>query len=116
MHVALIKSRKEKQQKLSELEARARDVQLLKFGQIIDLEKLERLGINRNADELREKIQKEDQKRLHELEEWDVSKNLQSINFDLNFAHITCIVANQQNERELDRCYTEKYRFIGNIG
>ncbi|KAJ3125750.1 Cilia- and flagella-associated protein 44 [Physocladia obscura] len=68
MHVALIKSRKEKQQKLTELEGRATDVQMLKFGQTIDLEKLERMGINRSADELSEKLQKEDDKRLKELE------------------------------------------------
>ncbi|KAI8801416.1 hypothetical protein BJ742DRAFT_32185 [Cladochytrium replicatum] len=40
---------------------------MLKFGQTIDLEKLERMGVNKNADELREKLQKEDNKRLAEL-------------------------------------------------
>ncbi|KAJ3162408.1 Cilia- and flagella-associated protein 44 [Geranomyces michiganensis] len=69
MHVSLIKSRKEKQAKLQELEARAVDVQMLKFGQIIDLEKLERMGVNKNADELREKLAKEDVKRLKEVED-----------------------------------------------
>ncbi|KAI8619969.1 hypothetical protein BC830DRAFT_1059801, partial [Chytriomyces sp. MP71] len=71
MHVSLIKSRKEKQLKLTEFEGRAIDVQMLKFGQTIDLEKLERMGINRNADELREKLQKEDNKRMKELETCD---------------------------------------------
>ncbi|KAI9333809.1 hypothetical protein BDR26DRAFT_805717, partial [Obelidium mucronatum] len=71
MHVSLIKSRKEKQLKLMELEGRATDVQLLKFGQTIDLEKLERMGINRSADELREKLTREDNKRLKELESCD---------------------------------------------
>jgi prefoldin subunit 5 len=71
MHVSLIKNRKEKNEKLSELDARATDVQMLKFGQIIDLEKLERMGINRGADELREKLQKEDMKRQRDLEQWD---------------------------------------------
>ncbi|KAJ3173567.1 Cilia- and flagella-associated protein 44 [Geranomyces variabilis] len=69
MHVSLVKSRKEKQAKLQELEARAVDVQMLKFGQIIDLEKLERMGVNKNADELREKLAKEDVKRLKEVED-----------------------------------------------
>ncbi|KAI9094906.1 hypothetical protein DFS34DRAFT_227574 [Phlyctochytrium arcticum] len=68
MHVGLIKSRKEKLQKLQELEARATDVQMLKFGQIIDLEKVERMGVNKSADELREKLAKEDAKRLKEVE------------------------------------------------
>ncbi|KAJ3110144.1 Cilia- and flagella-associated protein 44 [Phlyctochytrium bullatum] len=68
MHVALVKSRKEKQLKLAELDMRATDVQMLKFGKIIDLEKLERMGVNKNADELREKLQKEDNKRSKEVE------------------------------------------------
>ncbi|KAJ3417018.1 Cilia- and flagella-associated protein 44 [Chytridiales sp. JEL 0842] len=75
MHVALVKNRKEKQEKLTELESRATDVQMLKFGQIIDLEKLERMGINRGADELREKLQKEDNRRQKELEQWDSKIN-----------------------------------------
>ncbi|KAJ3126720.1 Cilia- and flagella-associated protein 44 [Nowakowskiella sp. JEL0407] len=70
MHVNLIKSKKDKQIKLQELEAKAEDVQRLKFGQIVDLEKLERMGVNKNADELREKLQKEDEKRARELEMW----------------------------------------------
>nr|KAJ3422153.1 Cilia- and flagella-associated protein 44 [Polyrhizophydium stewartii] len=70
-HVSFIKSKKEKQQKLQELSDRARDVQMLKFGQTIDLEKLERLGVNKTADELREKLQREDNKRLKEATEFD---------------------------------------------
>ena len=66
-HVSYNKSKKEKQSKLQELEERARDVQMLKFGMIIDLEKLERLGVNRVADELREKAQKEDTKRIKDI-------------------------------------------------
>jgi hypothetical protein len=57
---------------LAELEKRAYNVQMLKFGQIIDLEKLERMGINKAADELRDKLQKEDVKRSKELEKYDV--------------------------------------------
>ncbi|KAI9208942.1 uncharacterized protein BJ171DRAFT_171848 [Polychytrium aggregatum] len=72
MHVSLHKSRKEKLFKLQELEARAHDVQMLKFGQTIDLEKLERMGVNRSADELREKLQKEDNIRSKELGDWDL--------------------------------------------
>lgn len=66
-HVNYNKSRKEKQAKLQELQDRARDVQMLKFGMIIDLEKLEKLGVNKVADELLEKAQKEDIKRINEI-------------------------------------------------
>lgn len=44
---------------------------MLKFGKVIDLEKLERMGLNKNADELREKLIREDKKRTRELEEVD---------------------------------------------
>ncbi|KAI8897709.1 WD40-repeat-containing domain protein, partial [Globomyces pollinis-pini] len=68
-HVSFNKSKKEKQQKVADLTARARDVQMLKFGQIIDLEKLEKLGSNKTADELKEKIEKEDLRRIKEVAE-----------------------------------------------
>ncbi|KAL5033039.1 hypothetical protein BDV3_000061 [Batrachochytrium dendrobatidis] len=70
-HVSFIKSKRDKQQKLHELSDRAKDVQMLKFGQIVDLEKLEKLGVNKTADELREKLQREDNRRLKEIKEYD---------------------------------------------
>jgi hypothetical protein len=79
MHVSLINSKKEKQSQLQEYEMRAHDVQMLKFGKVIDLEKLERMGVNKNADELREKIQKEDQRREKELEEVEVSRKVKNM-------------------------------------
>ncbi len=39
---------------------------MLKFGRLVDLEKLEKIGINKNAEDFREKIEKEDAKRLAE--------------------------------------------------
>ena len=44
---------------------------MLKFGRLIDLERLEKLGVNKNADELKEKIQRDEIKRSKELGEWD---------------------------------------------
>jgi transcription elongation GreA/GreB family factor len=52
---------------LQELQDRARDVQMLKFGMLIDLEKLERLGVNKLADELSEKAQKDEYRRIKEV-------------------------------------------------
>jgi len=45
---------------------------MLKFGQIIDLEKLERMGVNKNAEELKEKLNKNENKYANELCEWNV--------------------------------------------
>ncbi len=71
-HVSLNKSKKEKELRVLELQAKARDVQMLKFGQIVDLDKLEKLGSNKAADDLKEKLQKEDYKRMKEIEEVEV--------------------------------------------
>jgi hypothetical protein len=40
---------------------------MLKFGRLVDLEKLEKIGINRNAEEFKEKMAKEEAKRLTEI-------------------------------------------------
>ena len=56
-HVTLHKEQAGKAEKLRELDARARDVQLLKFGQVIDLERIESVGINKAAEELKVKSQ-----------------------------------------------------------
>ncbi len=73
MHVNLIKNRKEKQQRQAELESRLYEVQMLKFGRTIDLERLEKLGFNKTADELRDKLMREDSKRTRQLDAWEVS-------------------------------------------
>jgi hypothetical protein len=49
---------------------------MLKFGRTVDLEKLEKLGVNRNAEELKEKLLKDDVVRMKELSTWDVSWTL----------------------------------------
>ena len=48
-HVALHKAQAQKTERLRELDARARDVQMLKFGQIIDLERIESVGVNKGV-------------------------------------------------------------------
>ncbi|KAL1522827.1 hypothetical protein AB1Y20_017796 [Prymnesium parvum] len=45
-----------KEDKLRELDARARDVQMLKFGQVINLEAIESVGVNKGAEELKDRI------------------------------------------------------------
>jgi len=47
-----------KEDKLRELDARACDVQMLKFGQVINLEAIESVGVNKGAEELRERIKR----------------------------------------------------------
>jgi hypothetical protein len=45
---------------------------MLKFGKLVDLEKLEKMGVNRAADEFREKIQRLDKKHAEEMNQWDL--------------------------------------------
>ncbi|ORY52261.1 WD40 repeat-like protein, partial [Neocallimastix californiae] len=71
MHNNLIINKKEKLARIVELEKKAYDVQMLKFGQIIDLEKLERMGVNKNAEDLKEKLNKKENKYSIELNNWD---------------------------------------------
>jgi hypothetical protein len=46
-----------KSEKLRELEARAYDVQMLKFGQVINLEAIESVSVNKGAEELKDRVQ-----------------------------------------------------------
>jgi hypothetical protein len=71
-HISLVRYRREKQSKQAELDQRLYEVQMLKFGRIIDLEKLEKLGVNKTADELREKLVKEEYRNARELEAFEV--------------------------------------------
>ena len=53
--------------KIEELEAKVEDLQMLKFGQLIDLEKIENVEVNKAAEELREKIHSEERRKAREL-------------------------------------------------
>jgi len=55
-HVALQKEQAAKAERVREFEARAYDVQMLKFGQVIDLEALDSAGVNKSAEELKARI------------------------------------------------------------
>jgi len=69
-HSNLLKSKKQKEERLRELEARSRDVQMLKFGQEVDLDVLEKMGVNKTAEELREQLKQLEKKNSKELRAW----------------------------------------------
>ena len=46
---------------------------MLKFGRLVDLEKLETISVNRVAEELKVKLKDENTKNSKEIREWDVS-------------------------------------------
>jgi len=44
---------------------------VLKFGKEIDLEQIEKASINKEADELRDKLEKHERERLHKVQQLD---------------------------------------------
>ena len=69
-HVVLHREQAAKAEKLRELDARARDVQMLKFGQVINLEAIEAVSVNKGADELRERIRAVEKTQSRALYGW----------------------------------------------
>ncbi|EPZ33083.1 PAS domain-containing protein [Rozella allomycis CSF55] len=97
--IAKLKQRNIDLNQLLELEAKAHDVQMLKFGRIIDLDKLERMSTNKALDEAKEKNQQEELKRKKELEDLETSKykGLENMdNKDIN--HLKEIARKQSSE------------------
>ncbi|MEW5304835.1 MAG: hypothetical protein WDW36_007418 [Sanguina aurantia] len=70
-HVALLRDKAAKEVKVRELEQRALDVQMLKFGQVIDLELLDRVGSTQGTEELKEELREQEVRYARELTEWD---------------------------------------------
>ena len=93
-HVRLAKDKHTKDLKIVELESRARDIQLLKFGQEVDVQKLENLSVNKTAEELIVKLTAQEQARAKELREWD----RQIGDLKLELTRVT-----KQNTRKLER-------------
>ncbi|KNC50512.1 WD repeat domain 52 [Thecamonas trahens ATCC 50062] len=63
----LVKEKKAKREEREELAARAEDVQMLKFGKLIDLDHVLEMSVNKSADELKALLRAADSKRIAEL-------------------------------------------------
>lgn len=70
-HQQLLRDKKAKEARIAELDARAYNVQMLKFGQEIDLELLDRIGTTRGAEELQEQLKQQEAAFAKELRQWD---------------------------------------------
>merc|ERR1712159_102586 len=62
---------KVKSAEVADLHAKCTDVQVLKFGKEIDLEAIEKASVNKEADELREKLEKHERERLQKVQQLD---------------------------------------------
>ena len=70
-HQQLLRDKKTKEARITELDKRAYNVQMLKFGQEIDLELLDRIGTTRGAEELQEQLKAQEAGLAKELKQWD---------------------------------------------
>lgn len=53
---------------------------MLKFGRLVDLEKLETVTVNRTVEELKEKLRQQESKSAAEIARWNVSFSLDKYN------------------------------------
>ncbi|XP_071957578.1 cilia- and flagella-associated protein 44-like isoform X2 [Antedon mediterranea] len=69
-HVRLIKERKLMETRIVELEEQCKESMIQKFGCVVDLEKIETLGVNRNIEELKERIRQNEVTNTNDLQKW----------------------------------------------
>jgi len=58
---------------IGDLEEKVRNMLMLKFGRLVDLEKLETVTVNRTVEELKEKLRQQESKSAAEIAKWNVS-------------------------------------------
>ena len=67
----MLRDSKAKEGRINDLKSKARDIQLLKFGQLIDLDLLDRMGVNRATEDLKENLKKQEAQFVQDLAEWN---------------------------------------------
>eukprot|EP00891_Asterochloris_glomerata_P004431 jgi/Astpho2/4431/Aster-x1240 len=70
-HLQLLRDKAAQQKQLQELQQRVIDVQMLKFGKIIDLDVLDKIGSVKGAADLKAQLKKQESACAQELAEWD---------------------------------------------
>ena len=71
-HVQLIKDRRVFEHRIGEMEEQCNSMMMQKFGRIVDLEKLETVTVNRQVEELKEKMRVNEIQCSNELLKWEV--------------------------------------------
>lgn len=72
-HVQLLKDRKMFEAKIGEMEGTCEEEMILKFGRIVDLEQLEQVTVNRQVEELKEKLRITEIECSDDLKRWEVN-------------------------------------------
>ncbi|CAH1796965.1 unnamed protein product [Owenia fusiformis] len=92
-HISLIKDRRLFQSKITEMEEQCDQMMMLKFGRIVDLEKLETVTVNRNIEELKEKLRQNEIFCSNDVQKW-----MEKIKAKKN--HITELIRENTNRLE----------------
>ena len=71
-HIQLIKDRKIFASRISEMQETCDTMMMQKFGRIVDLEKIETVTVNRNVEELKEKLRINETLCSKDILSWDV--------------------------------------------
>ncbi|KAH7291709.1 hypothetical protein KP509_29G029600 [Ceratopteris richardii] len=70
-HITLVRERKSRESKIEDLEQRVIDVQMLKFGQMIDLEVLDTMNAKKDNEELRLQLRTQEAQNAAEVSKWN---------------------------------------------
>ena len=71
-HVQLIKDRRHFDAKINEMNEQCNKMMVDKFGRVVDLEKLETVTVNRQIEELKEKLRVAEIQCSNEIVKWNV--------------------------------------------
>lgn len=66
---------------------------MLKFGRLVDLEKLETVTVNRTVEELKEKLRQQESKSAAEIAKWNVSTSGRCFEFHNDFLQELSLIA-----------------------
>lgn len=80
-HKQMLRDNKVKEGRINELQSKARDIQLLKFGQLIDLDLLDKMGVNKTTEDLKENLMRQEKQFIQDLAQWN--KKIESAKRDL---------------------------------
>ena len=83
-------------------------MQMLKFGRLVDLERLENVTVNRTAEELKEKLRQQELQNANDLAKWEVSASHvyfkpREIWTEVRTSRIVCLVCENSFVENLPR-------------
>ena len=77
---------------------------MLKFGRLVDLEKLENVTVNRTVEELKEKLRQQESKSAAEIAKWNVRKtSLFHTNIMEHFRYIKTRLARGHKQEDINK-------------